>query len=305
MPRGGPELPPLEPFVAFRDPERNTLAFLPAARQQPSGALTAGTNLLLLVHGYNDPIADAAQSYRAWKQLQVDLGGIPLRNVVAVYWPGSNWERFAVYIQAVSTAKEAARRLATELRHAAAGIGLLRVRIVAHSLGSRLVVEMMEELREQAEPRLVVERLVVMAAAVPTRRLAPGQVLRDGLDGTGVSFLSLFSGDDSVLRFAFPIGESLAGGGFFPVALGRRRWQGGEAIGAPRLTQDEVVGAGHGDYWGGKESTRDRAGRAARVSREFLNLGTAPRVLSSRATPERPTVDSRVTTPARSTPIRR
>jgi pimeloyl-ACP methyl ester carboxylesterase len=113
----------------------------------------------------------------------------------------------------------------------------MRVRIVAHSLGARLTMFLLDELRTRPSANLVVEKVVVMAAAVPTSELAPKRPLRLSADSVvRDGLLSLYSPNDRVLQFAFPSGESLAGNGFFPTALGRNQWSGASAIGEPRTT---------------------------------------------------------------------
>src|SRR5438874_544528 len=122
------------PYVSFRAGE-NSADFAPA-KSVPENALTRSSSLLLLIHGYNNNMTAASESYDAWVALQKDLGGIPGRNVVAIYWPGSNWENFAFYMQAVHKSQTAAQKLAEVLRKAADDFGILRIRIVAHSLGN-------------------------------------------------------------------------------------------------------------------------------------------------------------------------
>lgn len=267
-----------EPYVSFRDVTKNDLAFISPPIVQPTGALTRGTNLLLLIHGYNNTVDDAATAYRGWRSLQDELGGIHGMSVVGVYWPGSNWESFAVYMQAITKAESTAIKLAGTLRAAAASFGMLRVRIVTHSLGSRLTMELLHQLRKHADPRLHIERFVVMAAAVPTRYLTPRHVLRDALDALRTPFRSLYSEHDKVLQYAFRLGESLRGEGFFPTALGHAEWRGARAIGQPQLTQERIRDAGHGDYWHANEQAR----QAARAARDFLQLGIIERALPTR-----------------------
>lgn len=269
---------PFEPFIAFRDVNTDSLRFLDRPKLQPDNALTRGSSLLLLIHGFNNSVEGASGSYSGWRSLQEQLGGIAGVNLAGVYWPGSNWENFAVYMQAIGQAEETAQRLARVLHEAAAAFGILRVRVVTHSLGARLTLELLHQLRKDADPRIRLERFVVMAAAVPTRFLTPGRPMRQSLELLHTPFFSLYSPDDAVLRIAFRLGESLRGEGFFPVALGHDRWGGGSAIAAPQLTQTRNVGAGHSDYWFGSEGeSRARALQAGRLAREFLGLGLVER----------------------------
>lgn len=269
----------LPPYISFRAVGENSLSFIDPPDINPAGALTASTSILLLIHGYNNTIDGASSSYGGWRGIQQGLGGLGSLHVVHVFWPGSNWESFAVYMQAIFKAREAAKRLARELRAAAARLGLLRVRIVTHSLGSRLTVHLIEELQSNPDPRVQLEAFVLMAAAVPTRLLAPGTDVRKALDRGSMPFRSYYSEADTVLRRAFRLGESLAGQGFFPVALGAAEWRGTSAIATPRLTQERNTDGKHGDYWWGEQDPqrRERAIRVGTSVRGFLGIGAPAR----------------------------
>src|SRR5262249_44274015 len=89
--------------------------------------------------------------------------------------------------------------------------------------------------------------------------------------------LVLYSRSDLVLHWAFPLGETLAGEGFFPSAVGRRgdpssRW----------TDEEELLGDDHGDYWGDPRT-------AVRVAR-FLGV-PVPAGLPSLAPVSRPLPD--------------
>jgi len=304
-----------EPFVSFRKQPKG--GDIDAALLQPSSALTSGTSVLLLIHGYNVDQFDASDSYNGWTTRQNEIGRLNA-NVVGVYWPGDRGSSNALlnaifYMQALPKAEATAPFLAVALRRAANLLGTLRVRIIAHSLGARVTMELLDDLNKHPQPNLVVEKFVVMAAAVATRRLGPSQPFRAVLELPTMSgFMSLFSEVDPVLRFAFRPGEALGGGGLFVTALGHERWTGGGAIGEPRLLQNRIEGAHHGDYWAGNEkdpAAVARAAKAARFARQFLDLGPMARLAASVTTPARTTesprdLDGRATAPARTTASR-
>lgn len=285
--------PWFRPYVSFRtQPNGGSVRREPEIH--PDDALS-GDRVILLIHGYNNDRDSATASYRGAAALQQQLGGFPGK-LVAVYWPGDNWENFAFYMQSIGHAVDTAAALARELRKAARSFGLLRISIAAHSMGCRVAFELLRELHNSHE-NIVVERLAIMAAAVPTFSLEPpgsrARPLRAAFDKylPSPEVLSLFSGADPVLRFAFPLGQSLAGEGLFPVALGHSQWNGTGAMHSPPLTQAENRGARHGDYWKGTF--------AQQKVTAFLNASAAPpRVVASSAPP------ARVTEPPRETPAR-
>lgn len=280
--------PLFAPSVSYRK-RGSSAGQLPLDRQL---RLASGSSLVLLVHGYNNDEEAATTAFTGFRSLQNELGPVRAR-LLGVYWQGENWTRALYYPAAVGKARRAAGLLAEDLRAAARGRGVLRVDVVAHSLGCRLSLELLREIESLPQPGLVVRRLAFMAAAVPVFMLQPPNTparrpLRHALDHRCDSLLSLFSPADWVLKFAFPIGQALAPGreGGFPTALGRRRWVGVHVPAAPRLCQVKVKGSGHSDYWGWKPKTKEQARIANREVRGFLGIGgPAPRALRPRSTP--------------------
>jgi len=283
-----------KPSISFRQDASGKFAAAPI--EDPPGTLARATRVVLFIHGYNNSPTAASESFEAFRQM---LGDIET-TIVGVYWPGSNWSNFAFYMQSIENAKESAKLLAKELRAAAKSRPRLSVCIVAHSMGCRLTLEMLRELREKPEPDLAIEGVVLMAAAVPTFCLDPSghlrgvmedaQYLREPIDGKQrprLRVLSRFSGNDWVLKYAFRIGQSLAPGpeGLLPVALGSREWHdaGWQLFSA--IEQRDARGAGHGDYWGKVVKTRHIAQDAAAGAKAFLGLLHSP----SRSLPVRET----------------
>jgi hypothetical protein len=182
---------------------------------------------------------------------------------------------------------------------------------VAHSMGCRLTLELIRRLI--AVPDVSIQRVVFMAAAVPTFLLEPPERLRTGLDHPRVEgVMSLFSADDSVLDNAFPLGQWDAQGESWTdgdewrrgntVALGHERWV---PVNPPRVLSQEnqiqISGAGHSDYWGWREKTRDRQGRWANILvKDFLRFTDAgSREVLSRERADRETAPGRTGGPDR------
>lgn len=248
----------------------------------------ARRELVVLVHGYNNHRAEAQESYCWFRRYQSQAASTELRpqelNTLFgdTFWPGdANWWGpvdlidFLVYPVAVHTSIDAAAQLADLLLRAP---GLVTVSFLAHSLGCRVTLETVKRLHDAGGPHI--DRIGLMAAAVERGAVEPGGefagLLADLAD-TGTRLLVLHSTDDRVLRFAFPLGQTAAGEGFMPDALGRS----GPPPGMPGLIEQEAIaGAGHSDYWG--QTRNDAAERANRRVGEFLRIGERARKIAAR-----------------------
>ena len=247
----------------------------------------------MLIHGFNNDQEEAELAFDRFTREQWKLGTMRTP-IVRVLWPGD--VGVPHYARSIPNAQGTARLLADELRKAAAYRGGLVVDIVAHSMGCRLSLELLHELRAVPEPLLRVRRIAMMAAAIPRRLLASHGTfvggLRPPLDASGVRVLSLYSYIDLVLLGAFPAGQTIAnltgldGAGVIPVPLGLAPWRVAAAPAAGRFAQLHAKGAGHGSYW------KNSRGNVARRIRRFLQLGpfrrqVDPRTLESRVRRER------------------
>ena len=282
----------VEPSLTFRSRASGGQFVKPPLRRPLGGVFGGAGTTVLLVHGYNTTQGDASDGYRAFLDRQLEIG--PLKDkVIAVYWPGDNWEGGLYYMQAIPKARATGLALAEEIRRAAAATGHLHLKILAHSLGCRVVFETLCELSRNELPTLVIEAVVLMAAAVATAALSARDSLGEVFPVfSQVPFMSLYSSEDKVLTFAFPLGQSLAGEGFLPTALGHDRWGGLLAGGALRFTQRRVPQAKHGDYWSGSSETLPVPSNE--WIRQFLDLGVpAPRSIEGRVVDERTTIDER------------
>lgn len=261
--------------------------------------------LVLLIHGYNNPVPDARAAYEGFFSLQRQLAAYapdgnfaPDRNFVEVFWKGDDWGILSplYYMNAIPFALQTAEALADTLKTLAKQRAEgLELEVVAHSLGTRLTLELLRHIG--MDRSITVTRIVFFAAATPTFMLedpAEPHGLRQAYDSVlRYGIRSLHSGNDIVLSVAFPIGQTLASGheGFSPTALGHERW---ESSGAPStLEQDENRNANHWDYWGWKKDRPQCEKFANEQARDYLHFtGLGDRSLQAAATAERDTSEA-------------
>lgn len=263
--------------------------------------------MVLLMHGYNNTQDQASAAFNRFVQLQQNTRTLNA-NLVGVYWPGANWEGGLFYMQAIGKVLQVAPALAQDLYQAAQARGYLKIDIVAHSLGSRLALETVRQLllikqTDLSLGGLVIGQVAFMAGAVSTAYLEDLAQLRASISGYQ-STMSLYSEDDTVLHWAFPLGESFAGEGFFPVALGRKQWFGATFL-SPAIQQLRNNSANHGDYWGADSKNTKAEQFAADSVGDFMSLGPpVPRIAPQRSTAPAPATLARSTPGGRSTPSR-
>lgn len=240
------------------------------------GALAHPTRVTLLVHGYNVIQKDALASYGEFLSHSGLDGSLAAGQVCEFVWPGDKrWGVLsaAAYPFEIGKARESAARLYDYLKGVQTANGWpLEVQLVCHSLGNRLLLELLERWLEDGSPTaLRFTACALMAAAVPVPMVAEGGALGPAAGAPGKT-LVLYSGSDAVLHWAFPPGETVAGEGFFPQAVGRAgepdgRWS----------ERAQMAGYGHGSYWPGAESAKS----------VLAFLGGAPeRALPEAAIPE-------------------
>jgi pimeloyl-ACP methyl ester carboxylesterase len=237
---------------------------------------------LVLVHGFNNSDSEAAEAYSGFRARQKEIFGATdvsgfERRFGDTYWPGdADWSSFfdkadfLIYPTSVHTAVSAAKELAGLLWQMP---NLQRVDFIGHSLGCRVTLETLLLLRTRTLP--MIGRVMLMAAAVPSEMLeSDGRFynLLTELAAEGIDIRVLHSRQDTVLHYAFPPGQSLAGG---KEASSRALGRIGPSPSMPgfrsTLTEREIAGAVHGDYWGPSKTppslvATDDAGR-------FLQLG--------------------------------
>jgi pimeloyl-ACP methyl ester carboxylesterase len=245
---------------------------------------------LVLIHGFNNTDSEAAEAFSGFRTRQKEIFGSPDtarfdRRFGDTYWPGdADWWwffdklDFLVYPSSVHTAVNAAEQLAELLWKMP---NLERVDFISHSLGCRVVLETLLLLRKRTLP--LIGRIVLMAAAVPSEMLESGgrfyDLLRE-LAAEGTSIRVLHSKHDWVLHYTFPPGQSLAGR---KEASARALGRFGPSPGMPgvpaTMTEREISGALHGDYWGHSKTAPSL--RATEEAGRFLSLGDIARDLGT------------------------
>lgn len=243
----------------------------------------AGGPVLLLVHGYANSAAAARQSWNEFlgHVATVKIGGWMPQHPTGVQWPGDEpivGLNQLAYPEKIGVSRDSARRLDRYLRaFAPPGGPALTLSIVGHSLGCRLVIELLECLSQPPAHNVRVDRVVLMAAAVPTTTVDRQGAFRPGVAwARGIEVLQ--SEGDDVLRIAFPIGETAGGDGFFPTAVGRHGEPGSTWLSVLQMGHAGVL-YGHSDYWPGIES----AAAAAAFLRIPVAAGVAPRATAANA----------------------
>jgi pimeloyl-ACP methyl ester carboxylesterase len=164
-------------------------------------------NLVLLVHGYNNTEEDAENSYQTFidhLMSSFDEQHPGPDSIAKFHWPGNVSTLFGStvgYPFDINNARGAANLIAAYL------IGIpvptLRVTLVGHSMGCRLILEALNNVRS-ATPNISIVGL--MAAASPVDLVRPGA----RLFWTGNPprrMLKYFSEQDAVLLAAFPLGQ--------------------------------------------------------------------------------------------------
>ena len=270
---------------------------LPDVHQKPP-APSACNEIFVLVHGFNNHMGEAWESYHAFcfsqRERAYPLLTLPaLEEMLAeLFWPGdAAWGLFDLldflaYPAAVGTAQNAAPRLAQHLRTMPS---LRTVHFIGHSLGGRLVLETIDDLRRNGGP--MVGKVCLMAAAVPVFKVVSGGALAEAMNHAGEVYI-LYSEKDIVLHYTFPPGQTVAVGdeGFFPEALGLH----GPPPGVNGRIDKKNINGGHGDYWDPSKGLP--AENAARAIADFCGFGSRERTMDSRspgAAPRPSTAESR------------
>lgn len=243
------------------------------AHVQPDNVVRDATVLTLLIHGFANDLETARISFARFRE---QFGDALNRETVDVFWPGDmatpsalhNGQRGYVsaalsviaYPMQISRAQDSAiflmRRLHTDLNDrlniaASAGrvVTKLRLRIVAHSLGCLLALELLKALEARLGSDLEIDLVVLMAAAVPRFRLRSPDL--GGALSLAKNVRVYYSLNDKILMAAFPAGQVL----YRPFPHG---WSGPRRVAIGRhgcgdyLLPNTVERQGthdHGDYW--------------------------------------------------------
>lgn len=245
------------------------------AKVRSTPTMPAVARVTVLVHGYNNDAASAAEGYAAFSAHLERVNALAWWPAARFYWPGDTpWPAIGAlsYPVEIGAAKQAARELAAFLMSLRGpDEGPVEVAFVTHSLGGRLLLELLALLKDAPHAPMVAV-VCLMGAAVPVDRVARGGALRAAAELPRRAAV-FHSEHDAVLRWAFRLGQFAAGEGFGARAVGR--------FGEPRRGLWAVslpTRHGHGDYW----SARDCAEEVAR------QLGAAPpRRIAGRVLPTR------------------
>lgn len=260
-----------------------------------SGNGISQRQLVVLVHGYNNSQQEAEGAYHAFRRRELPhltpgqfatLGDA----LGDAFWPGdADWGTvdkldFLFYPTAVGVARTVAPAIATYLQSRK---DVLEVHFIAHSLGCRVALEVIDLLRTRADaPRI--GKVCLMAAAVPCFMVGRRGHLHAALQAP-LETRVLHSRHDPVLATAFPPGQTLAGEGFFPEAVGRN---GDVPVTPGRVEVRSIARAGHGSYWGQDSDAPSRdSGEQVRAFFGFASLparSLPARSLGSRGFEARP-----------------
>jgi len=161
-------------------------------------------HVLVLVHGFNNPIENVLDAYwRLVRGLQDEgLTGVGKYGLtVGFTWPGN---RFGIgYFGAVPKANRSAQYLRDLI--AALQVSSHSVDVQTHSLGARVALKALSDAK-----KAFVDNLLLTAAAVDNNKLEPDEDFAPALDSVNRCFTYDSSGDP-VLGGAFWIGDILDG----------------------------------------------------------------------------------------------
>lgn len=274
-------------------------AVLRDPRLTPADLLLGIDELVLLVHGFNNREEVAFASYL---RFMAKVGPAWASRSSGVFWPGdgrtgdpdarSGWRSVllagASYPYQPQRATEAAGHLADVVSRACvsrAAIAARRgrratdlvVNVVAHSMGCRLVLELLRLLRPAllAGAPLRVRNVALMAAAVPVYHISFRGELEQALT-TAERTTLYWSRADGVLRFLFPLGQSLERPfprGWWPSRRGALGRLGGDGRAGLRSVQ---VPLGHSDYWTDEGVAADIRADLDADAAAGAGVGTAP-----------------------------
>jgi pimeloyl-ACP methyl ester carboxylesterase len=176
----------------------------------------------------------------------------------------------------------------------------MEVNLVGHSLGCRVILELLAQWTGGLPSNIRIDSIVLMAAAVAVKHVDDEGRLRPAAMLSRQTTIVLDSQGDRVLHWVFPLGETVVGEASFPTAVGRfggplNTWH----IALPMAT---AVGKAydHGSYWPGEEAASEVAVALGGVAVRKVRLnalvdnpsppqrGLSARTTFSRVTPSRP-----------------
>lgn len=220
-----------------RIPKGNDRAFKPADRK------------VFLIHGFKVPGAEAAVTLDRFRTLMAELIPSLRDDTFIVTWPG-HWKvpfiSGIAYPFMIGNARAASQTLRTAITKCVNSEPRPQeIIFVAHSLGCRLLVELLAELPDRSErwrtmPNLKKVVAITMAAAVPTHER---DLLKRAIRAVD-SFVVMHSQADQILKLIFPLGQLLEAKFRLSEAVGYA----GNPPGLPWYVT-EMLHHGHSDYW--------------------------------------------------------
>jgi pimeloyl-ACP methyl ester carboxylesterase len=219
-------------------------------------------HILFLVHGYNNDEAFAAKNYSSFFDiLDSHLRRFPfdIDAIVDFHWPGNPAIDLGLltptihYPYALLNAQRSAALLAdfiNKLPKPGPLPNSLKVSVVGHSMGCRLIMHALKTLAAPKMPEL--KCIGLMAAAVPVELVnRNGALFVSGEAGKNI--LKFFSTNDWVLRGMFPMGQKWSAtfldngrpveSAYYREPVGLAGNPSGFAVPHPRPRN------GHSDYW--------------------------------------------------------
>lgn len=217
--------------------------------------------LIVLIHGYNVNRQNGETGFATFGSLTAKYGVTDVSlfgQVVGFLWPGDVNIRFIsglFYPAKIGPAEDSGALLANFLLNLRGPGGVpIQVILVPHSLGNRVALELINDILAQSNRTWGrMEGICLMAAAVPVGMVNGNAKLAAA--ARSLRTRTFFSKADRVLHWAFPAGETVAGEGFFPQAIG--------LFGNPVAVWNErfdLQPYDHGNYFVGK-GTDDRSAR--------------------------------------------
>jgi len=178
--------------------------------------LVIARRVLILIHGYNTPQRKARDGYETFVRSMGSAGPSLFWPDLVVYlqWPGDvsiSWLPGLVSRSVSEVSFQHKERVADRVGGALCSMLAQvpatvppRVSVVAHSLGCRLTCRFLHETPSTSS--IVVESVVLMAAAVPVADIAMGGRIHGATRNTRALHV-MYSRHDSVLRKWFPLGH--------------------------------------------------------------------------------------------------
>ncbi|MEJ2680815.1 MAG: alpha/beta hydrolase [Gammaproteobacteria bacterium] len=195
-------------YKAGKISKRDRIRLVDLSDPRPANSLPVQSDLLLdqvrdkhvvvLVHGYNCTFSNVCDAYlRIIDQLREKQ--IPFDEVVGYVWPGG--DRAISYWTARNRAKQLSVRIKDMLDTLA--LSASAIDIVAHSMGCFLSLATLSKMGQVDSKKI--RNLYLMAAAVKNYKVSEGRHFSNAAVKCNSTFV-FKSQDDTVLRYAFPVG---------------------------------------------------------------------------------------------------